>query len=129
MSGYPAGAHVLNGEQSLAFIRDRQGSDDFFRMSRGQLFLKSLGKQLISPRSWDKIPQVVVVLMESTDTNLPPWLWPRLGVALLRAGPEGVDSQVIDREMVSPFTTSGGAQVLAPNWDRINPLLLKMFGQ
>lgn len=128
MSGYPAGTHRLNGEQSLAFVRDRQGSDDFFRMSRGQLFLKAFGKQVIAPRSWNKIPEVAIVLMDSIDTNVPPWLWPRLGVAFLRAGPEGIDSQVISREMVTPFTTSGGAQVLAPNWERINPLLMEMFG-
>lgn len=129
MSGYPAGTHRLNGEQSLAFVRDRQGSDDFFRMSRGQLFLKAFGKQVIAPRSWSKIPEVAIVLMDSIDTNVPPWLWPRLGVAFLRAGPDGIDSQVISREMVTPFTTSGGAQVLAPNWDRINLLLMEMFGQ
>lgn len=129
MSGYPAGTHRLTGEQSLAFVRDRQGGDDFFRMSRGQLFLKSLGKQLISPGSWNKIPEVALVLRDSIDTNVPFWLWPRLGVAFLRAGPGGIDSQVINREMVTPFTTSGGAQVLAPHWDEINPLIMEMFGQ
>ncbi len=129
MSGYSVGSHRLNGEQSLAFVRDRQGSDDFFRMSRGQLFLKSLGKEILAPRSWKKIPQLALVLGDSMDTNIPPWLWPRLGVALLRSGPDGIDNQVITREMVTPFMTSGGAQVLAPNWDKINPLLLEMFGQ
>ena len=129
MSGYPAGTHRLNGEQSLAFVRDRQGSDDFFRMSRGQLFLRAFAKQILSPRSWNRIPEVVLVLADSIDANIPLWLWPRLGAAFLRAGPEGIDSQVISREMVTPFTTSGGAQVLAPNWDRINPVLMEMFGQ
>jgi LCP family protein required for cell wall assembly len=129
MSGYPAGTHRLNGEQSLAFVRDRQGTDDFFRMSRGQLFLKSLGKQMLNPGSWEHIPNLALVIMDSVETNIPFWLWPRLGFALLRAGPDGIDSQVISREMVNPFTTSGGAQVLAPNWDNINPMLMEMFGQ
>jgi len=39
-----------------------------------------------------------------------------------------MDSQTITREMVTPFQTSQGAQVLAPNWDVINPLLKRMFG-
>jgi LCP family protein required for cell wall assembly len=129
MSGYPAGTHRLNGEQSLAFVRDRQGTDDFFRMSRGQLFLKSLGKQMLSPGSWEHIPNLALVIMDSVETNVPFWLWPRLGFALLRAGPDGIDSRVISREMVNPFTTSGGAQVLAPNWNNINPMLMEMFGQ
>jgi hypothetical protein len=40
-----------------------------------------------------------------------------------------VEARTITREMVVPFQTSGGAQVLAPNWDAINPVLKQMFGQ
>jgi hypothetical protein len=46
----------------------------------------------------------------------------------LWVGPEGIDNQVINREMVSPFTTEGGAQVLSPDWGKINPLVTGMFG-
>jgi LCP family protein required for cell wall assembly len=129
MSGYPAGLNRLNGEQSLAFVRDRQGSDDFFRMSRGQIFLKSFARQILRPQTWKYIPSMASVLNESIDTNVPVWLWPRLGLAMLRVGTEGLDNRVITREMVTPFTTSGGAQVLAPNWNQINPVLMEMFGQ
>ena len=59
--------------------------------------------------------------------DIPAWQWPRLGLAFLRAGPGGIESRVIDREMVTPFTTSGGAQVLRPNWDAIKPVLEEMF--
>lgn len=129
MSGYPAGSHHLNGEQSLAFVRDRQGSDDFFRMSRGQIFLKSLARELLQPRTWKYIPGLASALNESIDTNVPVWLWPRMGLAMLRVGTGGLDNRVITREMVTPFVTSGGAQVLAPNWNQINPVLMEMFGQ
>jgi LCP family protein required for cell wall assembly len=129
MSGYSAGMHVLNGEESLAFVRDRQGSDDFFRMSRGQLFIKSVGKQMLSPNYWPRLPEVMFVIMDSVDTNIPIWLWPRLAIAVLRTGIVGIDARTVSREMVTPFTTSGGAQVLGPNWDKINPMLLEMFGQ
>jgi hypothetical protein len=84
---------------------------------------------MLNPGSWEHIPNLALVMMDSVETNVPPWLWPRLGFALLRAGPDGVDSRVISREMVNPFTTSGGAQVLAPNWNNINPMLMEMFGQ
>jgi hypothetical protein len=63
------------------------------------------------------------------DTNIPVWQWPRLGFAFLRAPLVGADSQTISRDMVIPFQTSGGAQVLAPNWEAINPLLNEMFGE
>ena len=127
--GYPAGSHHLNGEQALAFVRDRSGTDDFFRMANGQLFLKQVLQQLLSPASWPRLPAVISALREAVDTNIPFWQLPRLALAILRAGPDGIDSRVINREMVAPFTTSGGAQVLAPVWDQINPVVAEMFGR
>ena len=129
MAGYPPGNYHLDGEKALAFVRDRQGTDDFFRMQQGQFFLKELWDQLTQPRGLIHFPSVVKALTSTLDTNLPLWLWPRLGLALLRAGTGGIDSRVISREMVTPFTTSEGAQVLMPEWDKINPVLLEMFGQ
>lgn len=127
-SGYPAGRHLLNGEQALAFVRDRQGSDDFFRMARGQLFLRALMRRLLSPSSWSDLPAFLAATPRFVDTSIPVWLWPRLGLAVMRAGNGGIDSRVITREMVTPFTTAGGAAVLAPNWDQINPVVEEMFG-
>ncbi len=128
-SGYPTGPHRLNGAQALAFVRDRNGSDDFFRMSRGQLFLRSTGKRLLDPRVWPGLVAALPSLARSIDTDVPIWEWPRLAVTLARVGWSGIDARVIGRDMVTPTTTNGGAQVLLPNWGRINPVLLEMFGQ
>lgn len=129
MSGYPAGTHELTPELALALVRDRAGSDDFSRMQRGQLFVKAVLKSLLSPNNISQYPQVIAALSEFIETDVPFWLWPRFGVGLLRLGPDGIDSRIITREMTTPFTTSGGAQVLAPNWELINPVLFEMFGQ
>jgi LCP family protein required for cell wall assembly len=129
MSGYAEGNYHLDGTQALAFVRDRAGSDDFFRMERGQIFLKALMRRMLEPGSWLQLPKVLPLLLEMIDTDIPVWQWPRLGIALLCVGPDGLDAHSINREMVIPFTTSGGAQVLAPNWEPINPLLLEIFGQ
>ena len=43
--------------------------------------------------------------------------------------PQKIDSRVVEGDMVQPFITDGGADVLLPVWDAINPLLLSMFGQ
>jgi len=126
---YSAGEHHLTGEQALAFVRDRAGSDDFARMARGQLFLRALMRQILRPSTWPRLVVAVPLLATSIDAEVPPWVWPRLGLALLRAGPGGLDGRTISRDMVAPFTTSDGASVLAPDWSRINPLLLEMFGQ
>ncbi len=129
MSGYSAGRHRLNGTQALAFVRDRAGSDDFFRMGRGQLFLRAALRQMANPLTWPRLPLAAAALLRSLDTDLPPWEWPRLAFALVRSGADGIDGRTITREMVFPFQTDQGAQVLEPNWERINPLLMEMFGQ
>jgi len=129
MAGYEPGRHLLDGTQALAFVRDRKGTDDFFRMQRGQLFLQSVLTRMLNPLTWPRLPAAGAVLMASIDTDLPAMLWPQLGFAVLRAGPEGIDGRTITREMARGFTTAGGASVLAPQWQAINPVLLEMFGQ
>lgn len=129
MAGYAAGAHHLGGAQALAFARDRMGTDDFFRMERAQILLGSIlrpGLNLLSAPRW---PAASLALRAAVDTDLPSWLWPRLALAILRAGPGGIDARTIGRDMVQGFTTAGEAQVLAPDWGRINPVLMEMFGQ
>lgn len=128
MSGYDAGTVHMDGTETLAFVRDRTGSDDFFRMERGQIFIKSLWTQLLHPNEWSKIPALIGSLSAVVQTDLPFWLYPRIGFALLRAGPDGIDNRVITRDMVNPFTTSGGAQVLGPNWEAIDPVVEELFG-
>jgi polyisoprenyl-teichoic acid--peptidoglycan teichoic acid transferase len=129
MAGYPAGPLHLNGNKALAFARNRTGSDDFFRMQQAQLVLKAAVHQLLNPLKWPRIPLVLAAAIRSIDTTVPAWMWPRLGLALLRAGPSGIDSRIIEREMVVPIITDQGANVLIPDWTMINPVIKEMFGQ
>jgi polyisoprenyl-teichoic acid--peptidoglycan teichoic acid transferase len=129
IGGFPVGTHHLNGEEALSFVRERSSSDDFSRMVRTQILLAAVLKKIVQPSHWLSLPRFVISLSQVVSTNIPFWQWPRLLFALLRAFLFGIDSQTVTREMVTPFQTSQGAQVLAPNWDAINPLLKKMFGQ
>lgn len=127
-AGYPAGTHTLNGEQALAFVRNRDG-DDFFRMQHGQLFIMAIIKKMINPLSWLRVPGALVAVVQALDTNIPIWDWPRLSIALLRAVLfDGINAVTIPREAVTPWVTDGGAQVLLPNWDAILPLVRDLFG-
>ena len=129
MGGWEAGSHHVDGAQALEFVRERSSSDDFSRMRRTQILMVALVGKAIQPASWARLPGFIYASLQAVDTDIPLWQWPRLIFALLRAPFFGIDSQVISREMVLPFQTSEGAQVLAPNWDAINPVLLKMFGR
>lgn len=127
-AGYPAGRIHLDGEQALAFVRNRTG-DDFFRQQNGQIFILALGKAMLNPLNWLRLPGALIAMTQAIDTNIPFWSWPRLLFALLRAmifG--GVDAVVLPREAVTPWLTAGGAQVLLPNWEAILPVVRQLFG-
>ena len=128
VGGYPAGVHHLTGADALSFVRERNSSDDFSRMVRAQILIAGLFRKALDPSYWALLPQFIQSLTQGIETNIPLWQWPRLLFALIQAFVFGIDSQTITREMVVPFQTSQGAQVLAPNWDAINPLLIRMFG-
>lgn len=125
---YPAGAYEMNGEQALAFVRDRTG-DDFFRIQHGQIFIVAMGKKMLNPLTWLRIPGAMIALVQAVDTNVPVWDFPRIGVAVLRATIfSGFDTRSIPREATTSWVTDNGAQVLLPNWDLIRPLVREMFG-
>lgn len=127
MSGYDAGVVRLNGEQALAFVRDRANSDDFSRMERGQIFVESFIRELLRFSNWTRIPNLILPVSQLIETDIPLFLAPRLILALLRAGPDGIEGRVIDRDMVIPFTTAAGAAVLLPNWEAIDPVVEEIF--
>lgn len=127
MAGLSAGQHHLDPDQALAFVRSRSGSDDFFRMQHTQLFLRAMVAQMLNPRSWPRLPGVMLAAGKMVDTNLPVWQWPRLALALLRVGPKQIDNRTLTREMVTSWTTNQGAQVLLPDWSKIHPVVQEMF--
>ena len=127
MSGYDEGVQHLDGTQALALVRDRAGSDDFFRMERGQLFIRSMIQAFANPLIWPRLPFIVAALPAALETDLPAWQWPRIALALLRAGPDGIDGRALDRDMAVPFTTADGASVLLPNWALIDPVVEELF--
>jgi len=129
IGGFPVGVYHLNGTEALVFVRERSSIGDFSRMQRGQILIGAAFSKVLQPTNWRNLPQLAFSLTELIDTNIPLWQWPRLLFAILRVPLVGVDSQTITRDMVVLFQTSAGAQVLAPNWEAINPLLKDMFGR
>jgi LCP family protein required for cell wall assembly len=127
MGGYDAGRHHLDGTQALAFVRDRKDGDDFFRMAHAQAMLRGLMTTIWRPFAWPRLPLAAASLVGAVRTNVPVYLWPRLAWRAA-CGPGGIDGRAIRRDN-APLPTEGGAQVLAPDWSRINPVLLEMFGQ
>lgn len=67
-----AGLQTLNGEQALQYVRYRQDAlGDITRVSRQQNFLTALVDQCLDVSIIPKLPQLVSVVMESVNTDLP----------------------------------------------------------
>ena len=126
---FEAGPQHMDGERALAYARIRHGSSDFQRAARQQLVIRAIMTRLLSPTAWPRLPLVAAAVGQSLDTDMTLVDFLRLAPTLLWVGPAGIDSRVIEGSMVQPFTTEGGASVQLPVWDRINPVLLEMFGQ
>lgn len=129
MGGLEAGTHQLTGDQALAFVRDRTGTDDFYRMGQAQQFIQMVIYQFKQPKTWFRLPKVIGVAQSMVDTDIPVWQWPRFGMAMLRAYPEKVESATLPRTMANPYITSEGANVLLPDWNQIWPLVQEMFAR
>ena len=127
--GQPVEKQHLNGEQVLALIRDRSISSDFGRMQGGQKVIQAILGKLPLPSSLPHIPSFLLALTDVLETDIPLWQIPRLLFSLARSILFGIDGRTITPEMVTPFQTEGGAQVLAPKWDLINPVIEEMFGR
>ena len=129
LSGFPVGTTHLDGTAALAFARSRAGSDDFARMKQAQILIKAVMLRMLQPEVWPRLPDIMRASQAVVNTNIPLWQWPRLGLALLRSLLSGLDSRTITRDMVHPFTTNQGAQVLAPDWEAIGKMTGEMFGR
>lgn len=124
MGGLRTGRHHLNGDEALAFARDRS-VDDFERTQQGQALVAALMRNLLNPLKWLRLPFFLLALNDVVDTDIPIWQWPRLGLALARGALGDYERLGVTRDMVTPFTTSDGAAVLLPRWERIAPELAR----
>ena len=127
MSGYQPGSYHMDGFQALAFVRSRSDGDDFFRMSQGQVIINGFLRRLVDPEIWPQLPNFFLTIPDAIDTNIPIWLWPRFGLAFLKASMTGFESLIMDRNMAVPSITSEGAQILMPNWPLIDAYLTEHF--
>jgi LCP family protein required for cell wall assembly len=127
MSGLEAGKHHLDGDAALAFVRDRKGSDDFWRQKRGQMFLSAAMKEMLNPIKWVRIPAVVIAFTQSIDSNVPVWVWPRLIYGAAFSAVKGFDLNTLDWNWVTGWVTNEGAHVLLPKWDLILPFVQSIF--
>ncbi len=126
---FQSGPQWMDGQRALSYARIRHGSSDFKRAERQQLVLRALLARLAWPDAWVRLPAAALAARGAIDTDLTPIEVVRLAAIVVLAGADGLDQRVIDENLTQSFITDNGASVLLPRWERINPVLLEMFGQ
>lgn len=120
----PAGEQVMDGETALIYARSRYSTSDFDRGRRQQEIIAAIQAQLLNPSTWSKYPAIFAAAQSAITTDIPQTEWPALTTILLRSAVERV---AIEHSDTQDFITDGGAQVLLPIWESINPKLARYF--
>jgi len=128
----PAGTHLLDGPNALAYVRSRKGAgdNDFTRARRQQQLLVALRKKLTDPAMLPRLSGVLDATASAVTTNFPPG---RLS-ELLDLG-SGVKDDEIRRFVLGPpyavhppTDTTGGIYILSLDFDRVAKLSVDLFG-
>ncbi len=124
-----AGPQHMDGQTALRYARTRHQDDDYHRVQRQQLVLLAFRDKLVSPEVIPQIPALVATLGRLARTDLAPQELAALACLSTKIDRSAITAQTIDRTMVIPWTTTGGAQVSIPNREVIAPVVAKFLGR
>jgi LCP family protein required for cell wall assembly len=124
---YTAGPGLLHmdGDLALWYARSRKHSDDFDRGRRQQEVIRAIFSQALRTNLITRIPQLYTDLASSFTTDLGLADILKLSPLVLHLTNANLRSYYIAGDLVTAWTTAGGAAVLLPNID----LIQKMFTQ
>ena len=65
------GVHTLTGNQAMGFVRFRHDAlGDIGRVQRQQIFLNAVARQMLNPKTWPHIPNLMNIAMKNIQTDL-----------------------------------------------------------
>lgn len=123
----PAGTRRMDGETALQYARSRHSSSDFDRAARQQQIVLALAKKLANPSGLFLMPRVYLAFRNAVETDLSLRDLFRLAATWQLSNEDGLETIVIDRNLVTPYRTPSGASVLLPRWELIHPLVQTKF--
>lgn len=84
-SDFNPGTYNFNGEQALAFARNREtAKGDFDRMDRQKYLLSEVFRQKANFSIIPKIPSIIRILKEETKSNFSTWDYLKIGLGLIK---------------------------------------------
>ena len=118
------GFQHLNGQQAGQYVRFRHDEmGDIGRVGRQQKFLKALAAQAIRPANIIRLPQIMKILSESVQTNLTPWEFRQVVVAI-----PSLKNNKIQADMIpGDFANIGGVSYWAPDPVEMRKVVERLF--
>ncbi len=118
----------MDSETALWYVRARKTTSDLDRLRRAQEVILAIGKKLLTLNSLARIAVFYADFHSVVVTDLTPQNVSTLLPVLEPVDPNKVQRYTIGIEQVTPFVTSGGADVLLPRPDAIRQVLLQALG-
>jgi LCP family protein required for cell wall assembly len=131
---FPAGPRHMDGRTALNYCRSRMTTDDFDRSRRQLQVLQALLRQALTPERLAKAPELWATFSDAFDTDLSMieaiLLASLVGRSLSQGTePGNVQSAHLDLGTTRPWTTPQGAQVLLPQTDAIQRVILDLLSE
>ena len=117
---YGPGTIFLDGQTALWYVRSRYSTSDFDRERRAQEVMLGILNKLLSLNGIQRAPELYQLFKDSvvTDMSLTDMLQ-LLPVASVITDPGKLQQYTIGSDMVTPYVTDSGADVLLPHTDAI----------
>lgn len=127
MLTWNAGTQHMDGQTALRYSRSRMLTSDFDRSRRQQQVIKALWKQAFTVRNLGRAPALWKALDGAfeTDLKLVDVLW--LASRLQGIDPDDIQSKNLGFDTTRPWTTSQGAQVLLPQTEAIQQIIIDLI--
>lgn len=118
------GYQHLNGQQSGEYVRFRHDEmGDIGRVARQQKFMKALATQAIRPGNLIRLPQIIRIIGESVQTNMTPWSFQQVFVAI-----PSLKNNKIQADMIpGNFANIGGVSYWAPDAGETRKVVERLF--
>lgn len=123
-----AGCQHMSGQLALKYVRTRHDDPlgDLGRNQRQQQLLQALKHQVVQPTTLFNLPTLLSALRAAVKTNFPYTDLTYLGRVIMTAHTQHRFLNY-NNNTVSNYVTSGGADVLLPNWRRIHWIAHQAF--
>ncbi|MDI3317253.1 MAG: LCP family protein [Bacillota bacterium] len=126
----PKGVHHFNGEEALAYVRERHADPlgDLGRAQRQQQVLLALKDQFLKPANLPRVPAIAADLFGMIKTDFPLTQVPAYAALASEIPGDRIRSAVLDYASgaVRGWVTPGGAWVLLPDKSAIRGVVRRL---